>query len=229
MINKGQITEKEILEIKNAYPKEALFKWTSPDKKDELIIKPISYELMQKIVSMIRDAELRGSGLPIQDVNEKLFDSCVLWPTFSLDEKLSLPVGIIPSVVKSIQEKSGFIDIDIFQRVLAPDTFTTILRDFDVWNDITEEESEALKKTSAPFSLFRVRVGKWVFVIRPMTRIDIQVASQSNDDQLTLARSVTMWPKEIEWESIPAGIIEILGRKANEISGWEMDAIIEEL
>jgi hypothetical protein len=229
MINKGQVTEKDIAEIKSAYPKEALFKWTSPDKKDDLIIRAISYELMQKIVNMIRDAELRGTGMPIQDVNEKIFDSCVLWPTFSLDEKLSLPVGIIPSVVKSIQEKSGFIDIDIFQRVLAPDTFTTIIRDFDVWGDISDEEATALKESSKPFSLFRVRIGKWVFVIRPMTRIDIQISSQSNDDQLTLARSVTMWPKEIDWETIPAGIIEILGRKANEISGWDPDATIEEL
>ena len=113
------------------------------------------------------------------------------------------------------------IDIDIFQRVLAPDTFTTILRDFDYWGDLEESDTEQLRKDCSPFALYRVRIGRWVFVIRPMTRVDIQVSSQSNDDQLTLARSVTMWPKDVKWETVPAGIIEILSRKANEISGWE--------
>lgn len=229
MINKGKITEAEIQELKTAYPEDALFKWTSPNKKDELVIRAINQELMKKIVGMVRDAELQGKGLPIEDVNEKIFDACVLWPTFNLNEKLSLAVGVIPSVVKTIQEKSGFIEIDVFQRVLGPDTFTTTIKDFDVWNDITTEEVDELKKEVGSFSLFRVRIGKWVFVIRPMTRIDIQVATQSNDDQLTLARSVTMWPKEVKWETLPAGIIEILGRKANEISGWEPDAEVEEL
>jgi hypothetical protein len=229
MINKGIITEKEITELKEAYPGEALFKWTSPNKKDELVLRAISHDLMQRIVNMIKDAELQGKGLPIQDVNEKIFDACVLWPSFKLEEKLNLPVGVIPSVVKVIQEKSGFIDIDIFQRVLGPDTFTSTLKDFDTWNDITDEEAEALKKEVGVFSLFRVRIGKWVFIIRPMTRIDIQVASQANDDQLALAKSVTMWPKEVKWETIPAGIIEILGRQANEISGWEPDAEVQEL
>ena len=63
-----------------------------------------------------------------------------------------------------------------------------------------------------------------------MTRIDIQVASQSNDDQLTLAKSVTMWPKAVNWETIPAGIIEILSRKANDVSGWSDEvSTVEEL
>lgn len=229
MINKGHITEKEVEELKLAYPGEALFKWPTPNKKDEVVMRAINTDLMQKIIAMIREAELQGRGLPIQDVNEKIFDTCVLWPSFTLEEKLTLPVGIIPSLVKVIQEKSGFLDIDIFQRTLAPDTFTTTLRDFDYWGDIEEKELEDLKEKSSPFSLTRVRIGHWVFVIRPMTRIDIQVASQSNDDQLTLARSVTMWPTKVEWEKIPAGIIEILGRKANEISGWDIEAQVEEL
>lgn len=229
MTNKGNITEQEIAQIKAAYPNEALFKWTSPNKKDDLVLRAISHDLMQKILNMIKDAELQGRGLPIQDVNEKIFDVCVLWPKLTLDEKLALPVGIIPTIVKVVQEKSGFIDVDIFQRILSPDTITTIIRDFDYWGDLDEDESETLKEKCKPFALFRVRIGRWVFIIRPMTRVDIQVATQSNDDQLALAKSVTMWPEDVKWETIPAGIIEILGRKANEISGWEPDAECTEL
>jgi hypothetical protein len=229
MINKGHVTDKDIEELKAAYPEDALFKWVSPDKKDDVVFRAISNDLMKKIIDMIRAAELEGKGLPIQDVNEKIFDSSVLWPKFTLDEKLALPVGIIPSLVKVIQEKSGFVDIDIFQRVLAPDTFTTVIKDFEFWGDVTEEDSTKLSEKYPSFSLYRVRIGKWVFVIRPMTRIDIQIASQSNDDQLTLARSVTVWPEEIKWENIPAGIIEILSRKANDVSGWDNDSEVTSL
>lgn len=227
---KGKITEAEIAELKKLFPKGGLFKWPAPDNKNEIVFRAVDQALMDKIVNLIREAELAGRGLPIQDINEKIFDACVLWPALSLDEKLTLPVGVIPSVVKSIQEKSGFVDIDVFGRVLSPDTFTTILRDFDYWGDISDEDAKKLKEESAPFLLSRVRIGRFVFVIRPMTRIDIQVASQSNDDQLTLAKSVTMWPKDVEWGSIPAGIVDILGKKANDISGWsEADIEVEEL
>jgi hypothetical protein len=227
---KGKISEKEIATLKEVYPKGGLFKWPSKDKNHEIVFRAIDSSLMEKILNMIRDAELTGRGLPIQDVNEKIFDACVLWPEFSLDEKMALPVGVIPSVVKSIQEKSGFIDIDIFQRVLAPDTFTTTVRDFDFWGDLEDEDAKKLKEDCKPFALYRTRIGRFVFVIRPMTRIDLQVASQANDDQLTLAKSVTMWPKDVPWEHIPAGIIDILGRKANEISGWtETESEVEDL
>lgn len=231
MINKGLITEKQIQDLKEAYPKDALFKWTTPNKKDDVILRAISSELMANIVDIIRESELAGKSLPVQEVNDTIFDNCVLWPSFSVEDKESLPIGIIPSIVKTIQEKSGFIDIDIFQRVLAPDTFTTLIRDFDFWPDITEEQSKVLKEESKPFSLYRVRISKWVFVIRPMTRVDIQVATQATDEQSTLARSITMWPKDVEWEKIPAGIIEILARKGNDISGWsgDTDCTVEEL
>lgn len=229
MINKGNITPEQIAELKQAFPGEALFKWPSPDKKDDVIFRAITYDLLQKILSIVREAELQGRGLPVQEVNEKIFDACVVWPKFTVDEKLALPVGIIPSIVKVIQEKSGFIDVDIMQRILAPDTITTIIRDFDYWGDIDEEEADKLRESCKPFALFRVRIGRWVFAIRPMTRIDIQVASQSTDDQLALAKAVTMWPKDVKWDTVPAGIIDILGRKANEVSGWEPDSQVEEL
>lgn len=231
MINKGLITDKQKEDLKEAYPKDALFKWTTPDKKDDLVLRAISSELMAGIVDIIRESEMAGRNLPIQEVNDTIFDNCVVWPVFSAEERENLPIGIIPSVVKTIQEKSGFIDIDIFQRVLAPDTFTTILKDFDYWPDITEDESKALKEASKPFSLYRVRISKWVFVIRPMTRVDIQVATQATDEQSTIAKSITMWPKDVEWENIPAGIVEILARKGNDISGWsaDTDSDVEEL
>jgi hypothetical protein len=228
MTNKGKITDAQIAEIKMAYPDTALFKWTSPNKKDEAVLRPITADLLKKLTSIIREAELQGKPLPIQDVNEKVFDSCVLWPAFSIEEKLSLPVGTIPSIVKVIQEKSGFLDIDVFQRVLAPDMLTTILKDHEYWGDISDEEVAELK-TRTPFQLNKVRIGRWVFVVRPMTRTDIQVATQANDDQLALAKAVVMWPREVKWEHLPAGIIELLGRKANELSGWDDDSTVEEL
>lgn len=228
MINKGKITEQDLAQVKAAYPNEQLLKWTSLNKKDEAIIRPISPDILKKIRAIIMDAEKQGKDLPIQDVNEKVFDSCVLWPKLTIEEKLTLPVGVIPSIVKVIQEKSGFIDIDFYQRVLAPDVMTTIVRDSEYWSDITDEDLETLKGKTE-FQLYKIRINKWIFIVRPMTRTDIQIATQANDDQLALAKAVVMWPKEVNWSVIPAGMIEILGRKANEISGWDGEATVEEI
>ena len=231
MLNKGKITDEQIQALKKAHPDDGLFKYPFANKKDEFVFKAISHSLYKRVATMAMEAEMQGRPLPIEDANEMIFDSCVVWPELTLEEKLKLPVGAIASCVKIIQEKSGFIDIDIYQRVLGPDTFTTTLKDHEYWGDIDEVQIEALKKEVSPFSIHRVRIGRWVFVIRPMTRVDIQVASQSNDDQLTIARAVTMWPKEVRWDTIPAGIIDKLNRKANDISGWEIadSAEVEEL
>lgn len=224
---KGFITPEEIAELKKAV-KDPLFKWADPNKKGEIVFRPINAGLANQIMLAVRAAEESGRVIPISDLNEKIFDSCVLWPTFTIEEKLMLPVGIIPSVVKSIQEKSGFVDVDIYNRALGPDTVTTTIKDFDYWGDVSDQEVETLKgKTS--FALFRVRIGRWVFVIRPMTRTDIQIASQAQDDQLALAKCITMWPNQVEWENVPSGVVELLGRKANEISGWDPEAEVSEI
>lgn len=221
------VTEHDLKILKDMY-KDPLFKWIPPSKNFEIIFKPLNHENMKHIVNMIYEAEKYNKPVPYTDINQRIFDSCVVFPEFTIEEKESLPVGIVPSVAKVIQEKSGFVDIDVFGRDFGPDMLSTMIRDFDYWGDVTEADLKALKKDCV-FQLFRVRIDRWVFIVRPMTRTDLQVASQSQDDSLALSRAVTMWPREIDWDTIPAGIVDILVKEVNKISGWNINASCEEI
>jgi hypothetical protein len=226
MTNKGNITKEEQDQIKGLFKKDLLFKWTSPNKKDDVIFKIITLDLMKKVGDIVSSADKEDKGLPIQEINEKIFDTCVVWPTFTLEEKLALPVGTIPSIVKVIQEKSGFVDVDVFQRVLGPDQYSVMIGDYQYWADPVDEEIAALKDKTK-FQLYKVRIGRFLFIIRPMTRTDLQVASTGTDESLTLVKSVSVWPEKIDWELLPAGYIEKLAEVANSISGWDSSATVE--
>jgi len=224
---KGLVPENVIENLKKEYPELQLFKWVSQNKKDEAVFRPISIELMNSIKELSDEATMQDKPLPLEQINEKIFDSCVLWPKLTIEEKMLLRVGDIPQISKSIQEKSGFINIDVLGRVLGPDDSTITLKDFDYWGDIPAEEKENLSKSA--FALFRLRVGRWVFAIRPMTRTDLKLAEQSNDPQMAIARSVIMWPNPVNWDSIPAGLVDTISKRAMDISGWDDTSEVEEL
>lgn len=229
MIGKGKISEAEIKELKAAYPGQgALLKYTFPNGKDDVVFRPISTDSYERLTTWISNSRAERKAVPIKDVHEKIFDDCVLWPRLTIEEKTLLPVGVVPTVVKVIQERSGFLDVDIMERYLGPDVHSTILRPFPFWGDVPEEALKKLKDET-PFPLYKTRVESCVFVIRPMTRTDVRVAEQAGDDQLALVKCVTMWPEEVPWDAIPAGWIEALGRAANQISGWEISPDVEEL
>jgi len=227
MLKKGKVSEDTIKELKAAYSI-PLFKWTSGDKKDEAVFKQIDYDLLAKIRHLAADSEQHGRSLPVKEVNELLFKQCVLWPILSEEEIENLVVGAIPTIVKDIQEKSGFIEVDILGNPLGPDLHVSVLNDFAYWGDISEADTETLKSESS-FQLFRVRVGRWVFALRPMTRIDLKLAATADDDVLSLVKSVTMWPKEIDWNLLPTGVVVKLSETANRISGWASETDVEEL
>jgi hypothetical protein len=227
MLKKGKLTAELIAETKAAYTC-PIFKWTSDDKKDEAIIKQIDLDLLARVRMLAAESEAQGKALPVKEVNDLIFTQCVIWPALTEAEKEELIVGAIPSIVKDIQEKSGLLEVDIFGRPLGPDLHVSILKDFNYWGDLTEAEGAALKEAS-PFQLFRVRVGRWVFALRPMTRLDLKLASQAEDDTLSLVKTVTMWPTEVDWNTIPTGVVIQLAETANRISGWSSESSVEEL
>lgn len=228
MTNKGLISKEEQDQLKQLYKNQPLFKWTSPNKKDDVIFKAINLSLMNKINELIKLADGADKPIPVKEVNEVIFDECVIWPSFSIEEKELLPVGTIPSIVKIVQEKSGFLDIDVFNRILGPDQYSIQVNDYDYWPDPTEDELKKLKEKTK-FQLHRARIGRWVFIVRPMTRTDLQIASAGLDEHLTLSKAITVWPETVDWDVIPAGIIERLSGIANEISGWSTDSSVEEI
>lgn len=229
MHRKGKITEKEITELKRAWPGAPLFKFSLPlAQNDEFVCRTISTKTAGKIAVLRDDAARNNKPIPVDDINRKLYDECVLWPSLTLEEIEGLPVGVIPSLCKIIQERSGYVSVDIHGRILAPDFISTAVNPFPGWGDISKEELEnAIKEF--PFSLYRVKLEHLVFLIRPMTRTDLRISIQAVDDQIALVKSITVWPKEVDWENMPAGWIENIGKIATDISGWEANVSVEEI
>lgn len=224
IFGKGFCSDEEIEELKKVH--KTLFRYISKFKKDEIIFVPLKREQTLKAAELVLSAEVNNEPIPVYEIYKYFFDSCVVWPQYTEEEINNLPTGVVPSTAALIQEKSGYFFIDATGRVVGNPVFVTPIKDYDVWPDITPEELDVLCKSTS-FLLAKCVIGKWIFFIRPMTRIDIQVSVQSADDQLTLAKAVTMWPKDINWEELPSGVVEIIGKKSSDISGWDMSSTVE--
>jgi hypothetical protein len=228
---RGHITEEEINKLKLAYPNTALYKWpTPPDNKHDIIFRTLKKTDIDLINGKVQESLKLSKPLPVDEINQIVFERCVVWPEFDIKERMSLPLGWIPSASKAIQEKSGYVDVDINNRVLGPDLRSRLIQDFDYWEDLSVEDLKNLKERySVP--LYKIIIdSKWIFVLRPMTRLDLQVASSANDEEISLVQQIVVWPLNIDWSNIPTGIVDLIGKKGNEISGWAVDSVdVEEI
>lgn len=230
MTGKGLIPPEVLERVKTEMPGPK-FKLPSQNGKDEVIFVPISRNLYKELVDYA--AKSRGEGLPegdiVEYINERVVDSCVLWPRFTPEEKHLLPIGTIPQISRAIEEKSGFVTITVDGRVIGESATVTQVQDGAFWGDLDEEKKADFKKKYPQFDLFRVRLGRRVFVVRPMSRADLRQAAESPDPALTLVKLVTVWPINPEWNDIPAGVIEHMGDKINDITGFTGAAEVTEL
>jgi hypothetical protein len=228
MLGKGKADEQTIKELKLSNPGVPLLKWAWAGTGDEMIFKVVDRETYHFILELLENCKKNRITTFVDEINQALFDRCVLWPKLTIEEKFGLPIGVIPSCTKVIQEKSGFLDVDINDRILAPSTRTQMIQPYHYWGDITDEQITELRKTTS-FPLFKIIVETCVFVVRPMTRTDVQVSAQAIDDQLAITKAVTMWPDEVPWADLPAGWIQTLHSCVSDISGWDAEGICTEL
>jgi hypothetical protein len=238
MHNRGRIPEEVIEEYKQSNIK-PLYKWVSPTPSkektpegepiyDEILFTDIKHSLWKTIRNRVRQAEESGVTPDVEEINELVFLKCVLWPEFTPEDLRTMPVGFMPSVTKLIQEKSQFWNVDVLGRVLGPDLTTVTLKEGDYWDDISDKELAAIKKEHKE-ELKKIRIGRWIFIARPVTRADITVAAQADDSEIALLERVVVWPKDAKWEDLPEGILISLGNAVNRISGWGIEGEVEEL
>jgi len=227
---KGNITPEQVTALKAAYGDDLrLLKWPTPDRKHDFVFKPISIEIKALLNDMVTGYEKANKPMTTEDVEEFVFDRCVVWPELTIAEKKSMPIGWMPSIVKSIYEKSGYVNVTVDGRIIAPDIHVIKLSEYTMW-DLPTKEVLANIKAAAKFPTYKVTLDGWTFVCRPMTRTDINIAIQAVDQDLALVRQTTLWPDQVEWETLPAGIVKLLGEEINKISGWEVgDVDVEEL
>ena len=204
---------------------------TGTGKPDcEIVCRSISRELHALVLKIIDNCEQNQIN-PTERVNEKIFDSCLIWPNISLDEKQAMPIGAIPSIIKIIMEKSGFVLVDVKGRPIGPDVFSIPLQKREPWDDITNEEWSQLEIEfpRSRFDLCKQIIDTYVFVQRPMTKHDLSITKNAGDPELAVARATTVWPKDVDWDLIPAGIIDNLVKSLFSISGWDSEVQVEEL
>lgn len=216
---KGKASKEVLEELKEAYNC-PLFLYPTPDGKHDFVFKAISHQLHARIRKMEADSKEKGMDLPKSEVDSLLFEECVVWPVMTPEEIDGVPVGLMSTIPKVIQEKSGFTEIDIRGNVLGPNISVIPVNSAVSWPDYTPEELKEVKDNT-PFMLVRLRMDGLVFLVRPMTRADMMVAQTALDNSLSVAKCVTMWPKEVDWDKIPAGYIDQIGNVALSISGWE--------
>jgi hypothetical protein len=228
MFNKGKISDEELAQIKATMPPNlALYKY--PHKNGDVLFTPITKALLDKVTDLLSKIAEGQANYTFQDMEERIVDECVLWPKLTLDDKLKLPVGAIPSIAKAIQEKSLFLEVDIFRRTIGPDITSVLIKDFNYWSNITPEEVAEIKAAAGNAMLYRVKIGQWLFYTRPVTRVDTKFFLTAEDQDLAMCRCVTVWPKTVEWGDLPAGVIVTLANQITRLSGcYDADVDIEE-
>jgi len=232
-IYKGSLTAEQLAQIKEAVGT-TLFYTVTEDNKGEkhyVVFRPIFAPLYRKIQNLVDESRSRGGVVPQGDIDELIFEECLVWPELTNEERANLEVQVVPTFSKAVQEKSGFTEIDVFGNWIGPTSQVVALKDYNHWPDYTLEEAEAIK-ASTPFQLFRLRIDRWIFIVRPLTTQDVRIAQTQPDNSLTLATATVMWPpfEKIDWSTVPAGIVDTVANVATKVSGWDVgDVEITEL
>lgn len=233
-IFKGKLTDEQREELKEMFPGTPLFYTVSEDRNKQqhhVVFRPIFPELYHAIQTLVQESRASARLIPQMEVDRRIFEECLVWPHLSESEIQELEVQVIPNFSTLVQKESGFAEVDIYGNWIGMATNVLPIKDYDYWQDIAVSEIEELK-SSTSFALKRLRIGKWKFVIRPLTTQDVMIAQTQSDVNLSLARSTVMWPGQetIDWSVIPAGVVERIGTAATQISQWDVeDVVIEEL
>ena len=225
IFNPESINQELIDKLKKAHPGKKLFKWSQLG----VIYTPITRELNDKILKLSNDIVARTGNLPVREVEDMVVTECVLYPKLTPEDRKEIPVGTYTTLNKVIHEKSGYIEVDVFGRSLCRDSFSEPLVDFTFWEDATEEQVEKVK-ASCPYSLYKVYIGEFAFVIRQLSRKDVELTQDKQDHIFEKVKRVTLWPEDINWDSVPSGIIDTLFDEVRNLSGYmENRVTIEEL
>jgi hypothetical protein len=227
MIYKGKVPAEEKVRLKELYPDTVLKVYPSKDGKHEVVIRAIDPELDSRILRFRMESDLTGPLLE-RKVDEMVFEECVVWPQLTLEDKAALTVGTIPNLSMVIGEISGYIEIDIHDNIIGPSIQVWPLSESNAWGEYTDEDVAKVKSlTDMP--VYRMRADEYVFIIRPLTRVDTDVAQSMSDSALAIAKAITLWPEIVKWDKIPAGYVDHVANAGARVSGWESNPADVEL
>lgn len=224
-LDPSAITPELIDKIKRAHPNKKLFKWAQLG----IIYTPISRDLHDRILKLSTEVISKTGNLPYKEIEELVVTECVIFPKLTEEDRKELPIGTYTSLNKIIHEKSGLLSVDVLGRPLERDTFSEPITNFEYWPAPTEEEIEKIKKVH-PYQLYKIYIGEYIWVARQLSRMDVELTEEKGDPILERAKKFTIFPEKLDWDSIPAGVVDQLHEEVRNLSGYmESNITIEEL
>lgn len=217
------LTSEMVAGFKKQFPK--VYKKTLLDQ--DYIFRPLSRKEYKSILLFLEE---NRETLRYNDLDEKCFEICCIFPKFTPAEKSTLPAGVMPTIAKAIQEKSGFEISEVFGQVMPMPAEIVSLSDAAETVEPTAEEIDALKAKSN-YKLLKVTAGDLVTIVRGMGRLEWNaiMAKPEEDGDSAMCKRTVIWPKDIDWDEVDAGIAPAIARAVMRASGFELTANVEEL
>jgi hypothetical protein len=222
---KYEVTDELVVELKKLYP--TLFKKTVAGQI--YIFRPMYRQEYIEILNFIEDN--KGTQLKLNDLDEKCFDRCVLFPKLERPEMAILPAGVVPTLAKSIQEKSGFEISEVFGAVVAPSLIESVSDYAKPKEPTSADISEAKAKT--PYDVVKVSAGPFTFLCRGLNRLEwntlMKQGDTGEDTDSLICNRATLWPQGTKWEELPSGIVSSVSNAIMGRSGFDLNTTVEEL
>lgn len=217
------LTDQLIAGFKKQFPK--IYKKVLLDQ--EFVFRPLTRAEYKDILIFLED---NRETLRYNDLDEKCFERCCIFPAFTPAEKATLPAGVIPTISKAIQEKSGFEISEVFGQVVpSPAEVVAISSSVDPVQPTAEEIEAAKAKTQ--YKILKVTAGDIVVLVRGMGRLEWNaiMSKPEEDGDTAMCKRTVIWPKEMNWDEIDAGVAPAIARTVMRASGFELTANVEEL
>lgn len=207
---KGKITPEEISELRALGLPMSKLSYKGEDVVFTFVTKRVVDNLRQR-------AE---NGVNVDGYQEEIFDSCVVWPTLTLEEKLKLPAGYIPNIAHAILEASGFVFQNVFGQVISSsNAFIRPVTEIQGWEPATDKDIKRVVENNPGMAIHHVKVGRFGFLVKPLTRQDLIAVSLADDITFSIAKKGVLWPELEVWENLPYGLIDMLKAQIEMISG----------
>lgn len=185
----------------------------------EFYFRPIMRHEMLAIQEWLRN----NPDATVGQMDEKVVDYCLLSPDWKISDFLAMPAGVLSTLSRRIQERSGFEDDppteELFNNISVP--------------ELTAEKLEQIKANTPRFAIVSLRNLK--FVVRAVNRVEwdrlqrMIAMSQDADPDLELAKLSLLHPDPSFLDTLPAGYVLAISAAALRISGFNEEPEIEEV
>lgn len=181
----------------------------------------LHYDYTQNMSGLLRTA------VPEEDQDTYLVLKYLLDPMISPIEIGSLPAGTMPTLKNVLFQKSGFSALPV----------TTAVGDDPEQPFPTDEQAQIVRaKQPGDLMLSRLTVMGYTFIVRGVRRVEFKKAKAAADaaggDQDVfselIVRAGLCWP-EVDVDTIPAGLIEVVSTEIARLSGFQEPSTVVDL